>query len=120
MVLRAAAAVALAGLLLAFLPVGAAQVSPSEILADPDKYDGQSVTLTGTVTNLRETVSRRGNPYFTFDLSDGKTAIRVFSFGKSPCHDKATATVEGRFDKVKRTGRYTFYNEVEGARVACK
>jgi len=65
-------ALALVVLFLAVLSAAAAQTSPSEILANPEKYDGHDVTLTGTVTNLRETVSRKGNPYHTFDLSDGR------------------------------------------------
>ena len=107
-------------LLATALPVSAVQASPSEILADADKYDGQNVTVTGRVANLRETVSRKGNPYFTFDISDGKATIRIFSFGKSACRQGSTATVEGRFDKVKRVGRYTFSNEVEATRLVCQ
>src|SRR2546425_12344319 len=80
----------------------------SDIAANPDRYDGQSVTLHGSITNLRERVSRAGNPYYTFDLSDGKRAIRVFSFGAALCRS-GIATVDGTFQKVKRQGRYTFY-----------
>jgi hypothetical protein len=57
--------------------------TPSEILANPDRFDGQVITLEATMTKLRQHVSRRGNPYYTFELSDGKQAIRVFSFGRS-------------------------------------
>src|SRR5678815_2746229 len=67
--------------------------SLTAILADPDRFDGQSVTIRGTVTNLQERVSRRGNPYYTLDLSDGKQAIRVFPFGTAACR-AGTATVE--------------------------
>lgn len=93
--------------------------SPSEILANPDRFDGQSVTIRGTVTGLQERVSRAGNSYYTVDLSDGKQAIRVFSFGTAPCRAGA-ATVEGTFAKIKQQGRYTFYNEVTAARVTCR
>ena len=96
-----------------------ASTSPNAILADPDRFDGQAVTIRGTVTNLQERVSRAGNPYDTLDLSDGKQAIRIFSFGTSPCRTGA-ATVEGTFAKVKQQGRYTFYNEVTAARVMCR
>ena len=41
---------------------------------------------------------------FAWDpLGDGKQAIRVFSFGRSPCRS-AAVWVEGAFDKVKRGG----------------
>ena len=79
-------AVAVFGLLLApARPVDAVQASPDTILTNPGRFDGQSVTVHGTITNLRETVSRRGNAYYTLDLSDGNRAIRVFSFGTAPC-----------------------------------
>ena len=79
--------------LAAVRPAGALDASPSAILTNPDRFDGKGVTIQGTITNLRETVSRRGNDYYTFDLTDGSRAIRVFSFGKAPCR-AGTATVE--------------------------
>jgi len=58
---------ALGLLLAAARPAGALEASPSAILTDPDRFDGKSVTIRGTITDLRETVSRRGNAYYTFD-----------------------------------------------------
>jgi hypothetical protein len=100
-------------------PAGALDASPSAILTNPDRFDGKGVTIRGTITNLRETVSRRGNPYYTFDLSDGTRAIRVFSFGQAACRT-GTATVEGTFSQVKQVGRYTFRNEVTAKHVTCR
>ncbi len=77
------------------------------------------MTISGTITNLRETVSRRGNAYYTFNLSDGTRAIRVFSFGKAPCRS-GTATVEGTFAQVKQVGRLTFHNEVTATQITCR
>lgn len=93
--------------------------SPTAILADPDHFDAQSIIISGTVADVQERVSRAGNPYYTLDLSDGKQAIRVFSFGRAPCR-AGTVTVEGTFNKVKRQGQYTFYNEVTATRVTCR
>jgi len=93
--------------------------SPSEILGSARRFDGEAVTISGTITNLQERVSHAGNRYYTFDLSDGKQAIRVFSFGSAPCR-VGGATVEGTFEKVKRQGRYTFYNEVTATKVTCR
>ena len=100
-------------------PAGALDASPSAILTNPDRFDGQLVTMRGTIGNLRETISRRGNPYYTFDLSDGTRAIRVFSFGKAPCRS-GTATVEGTFAQVKQVGRLTFRNEITATQVTCR
>jgi hypothetical protein len=108
--------------LLALFPSTSAQVvntSPSEILANPDRFDTQPVTISGTIINLQERVSRAGNPYYTLDLRDGREVIRVFSFGTAPCRSGG-AIVEGTFAKVKRQGRYTFYNEVTARRVTCR
>ena len=95
------------------------RTSPSEILGNADRFDGQAVTLSGTVTNFQEQVSRAVRPYYTFDLSDGTEAVHVFSFGKAPCKSGG-ATVDGTFAKVKQQGQYTFSNEVTATRVRCR
>ena len=105
--------------LLSPLLAHALTATPAEILANPDRFDRQTVTLSGTITNLGQTVSRRGNPYYTFDLSDGRQAIRVFSFGTAPCRSGG-ATVDGVFEKVKRVSGRTFYSEVTASRVTCR
>ena len=92
--------------------------TPSEILANPDRFDGHMVTIEGTMTNLRQRVSRGGDPYSKFDLSDGTRAIRVISLGRSPCRSGAV-TVEGTFTKMKRGRLYTSYNVVSASRVIC-
>ncbi|MBI4636591.1 MAG: hypothetical protein HY727_09620 [Candidatus Rokubacteria bacterium] len=110
-----------AGLLLALaVPAWPLDTSPADIARTPERFDGKVVTLTGKVTNLQTRVSQKGNPYFTFDLSDGAQAVRVFSYGPPPCPAGATATIEGRFQRVKRVGRYTFYNEIDATTVACR
>jgi hypothetical protein len=108
--------------LLAALPlVGwTADTTPGEILRQPEVFDGKMVSLAGTITNLRPRVSQRGNAYYTFDLSAGDSAIRVFSFGQPPCRTGASVVVRGQFDRVKRVGRYIFHNEVEAATVECR
>ncbi len=115
------AAVAVALLVLIVAPFAAAlDTTPSEILAHPDRFDRQPVTLSGKVTNLSERVSRAGNTYYTFRLSDGKTSVKVFSFGQSLCRPGEVATVRGRFERVKHLGSYTFYDEVEAETVICR
>ena len=116
---RRMVATLLGGLLLLVTTAHAVNTSPSAILATPDRFDGQTVTISGTIAHLRERVSQRGNLYYTFDLDDGRQAIRVFSFGKAPCR-AGGATVDGTFEKVKQQGRYTFYNEVTASSVTCR
>jgi cytochrome c-type biogenesis protein CcmE len=105
--------------LVAAVGAWALQSSPTAILGEPDRFDGQIVTISGTVTNVQPQVSQRGNAYFTFELSDGRKSITVFKFGESPCRTGATATVEGRFQKVKQAGDYTFRNQVDATKIAC-
>lgn len=97
----------------------ALQSSPTEILGDTDRFDGQIVTISGTLTNVQPRVSQRGNAYFTFELSDGRKSITVFKFGESPCRAGTPATAEGRFQKVKQVGRYTFRNQVDATKITC-
>jgi hypothetical protein len=52
--------------LLVLASAGPAAVSPGELLADPDRFDGQAVTLQGTVEKVREGVSPDGAPYYKF------------------------------------------------------
>jgi hypothetical protein len=82
------------------------------ILKNPSAYDGRSVAVRGTVSQLRERISHRGNDYDTFKLCSS-TCISVFMFGRPAVADGKTATVHGTFSAVKHTGGYTFYNEIE-------
>ena len=49
----------------------AAPVSVSELLADPERFNGQPVMVSGTISSFREGATSRGSRYYTFDLSDG-------------------------------------------------
>ena len=59
-------------LILAACTAHALDVSPREILENPDRFDGRPVTVSGMILNLRETISQKGNPYYTFNLSDNE------------------------------------------------
>ena len=121
MIRRAVSGLAVALVVLLSSSAGwALKASPTEILADADRFDGKLVTLTGQVTKLKPRVSQKGNPYYTFDLHDGRRGITVFSFGKPPCNEGVPATVEGHFQKVKRQGRNTFHNQVDATTVVCR
>jgi len=94
----------------------AAALSVSELLTNPDRFDGQPVTISGTMTNLRESVSRRGTRSYTFDFADGNQTILVRSFEKPPCRSGA-GTVEGTFEKAKQGGHFS--NVVTARSVTC-
>ncbi len=113
-------AIALSLTLVIVPPALALSATAGAILAAPERYDGQPVTLEGSVTHLSQRVSQRGNAYYTLDLRDGTGTIRIFSFGQTICADGMRATVDGTFERVKQVGRYTFSNEVTASRVTCR
>ena len=76
----------------------AASVSVSELLTDPDRFNGQPVMVSGTISNYREGATSRGSRYYTFDLSDGTETVVVIALGEPSCRSGA-AIVEGTFER---------------------
>ncbi len=100
------------------LPVlSAPQVSISAVIQDPDRYDGKVVSVVGTITAYRERVSRAGNPYTTFRLTDGEAALSVFIWERQGLRDGQRVRVTGTFAKAKRVATYTFGNEIQAVRI---
>jgi hypothetical protein len=97
----------------------AAPLSVSELLADPERFNGQPVTVTGTLRNFRGNPLRRAGPVYTFDLSDGVETVHVTMFTKPPCQSGA-ATVEGTFQGVKRRVKANYsFEEITARDVTC-
>jgi DNA/RNA endonuclease YhcR with UshA esterase domain len=88
----------------------------SEILNHPDKYHLKTVQVKGEVLDVKYKVSKRGNPYAVFVLSDGKASIKVFTFGTPEINVGDKVMVKGTFYKVKYVGRYTFNNEIDASK----
>jgi RecJ-like exonuclease len=88
----------------------------SEILNHPDKYHLKTVQVKGEVLDVKHKVSKRGNEYTVFVLSDGKKSLNVFTFGTPEINVGDKVKVEGIFYKVKYVGRYTFYNEIDASK----
>lgn len=89
------------------------------MVSKPASFDHQTVTLQGTATALKETTSRRGNDYTTFKLEDpsGCGAVKIFTWGHPTLSNGDHVRVEGVFETEHHQGHYTFYNEVEAAKV---
>ena len=94
-------------------PEASQKASVQEILSNPDKYDGQEVSVQGQASKIRPRTSKRGNDYTTLTISDSGKVLNVFTWGHPMIKDGQKITVTDIFQKVKRVGRYTFYNEVE-------
>jgi hypothetical protein len=76
----------------------AAPISVSELLADPERFNGQPVMVSGLISSYREGVTSRGSRYYTFDISDGTATVLVIALGEPPCQSGAV-TVEGTFER---------------------
>jgi hypothetical protein len=90
---------------------GAMRTSPSELLGNVGVFNGRTITVSGTVVNLQEGVSKARTGYYTFDLSDGAEAVHVLSTGKVRCK-AGRATVDGTFDAVRR--------QIMSTRIRCR
>jgi hypothetical protein len=106
----------------ALIAITVAQVAPvsvGELLANPDRFHGQPVIVSGTMSNLRENGKRRRGVIYTFDLSDGTETIVVIAFAKPLCQSGA-ATVEGTFEQVKRRVKVSYaFEEITARKVIC-
>ncbi len=104
----------IACLLLAALAAHAAELPIQALASNPAAFDGQTVTLRGTAAAVRETISRRGNPYTIFKVLDAsRYAVKVFTWGHPGIKSGDWVEVIGVFQQIRRVGRYTFYNEVD-------
>lgn len=92
-------------------------VAVKDLLAQPDKWHGQPVVVTGVVSRLDAKTSQKGNPYYTFVLTEGLASVNVFSYGAPQIKDTNRVQVEGTYLKVNRVGKYTFYDQVNARRI---
>jgi hypothetical protein len=92
-------------------------VTVKDLLAQRDKWHGRAVVVSGTVSQLDAKTSQKGNPYYTFVLTEGLASVNVFSYGSPQIRDTSRVQVEGTYLKVNRVGRYTFHNQVNARRI---
>ena len=96
-----------------------APLSVTELLANADRFNGQPVTVTGAISNVRGQPLRRGGAVYTFDLSDGTETVHATMFAKPPCQSGA-ATVEGTFGQTKwRVNASNSFKEITARTVTC-
>ena len=96
----------------------AQETTVQKILANRDSYDGQEVSVSGTVSKLKLKTSKGGNDYTTFSLlSESGGSLTIFVWGQSKLKQEQKVKVTGTYRKFKRVGRYTFYNEIEATEI---
>ena len=105
-------------ILLTSISIACEKTTVSDITAGPNKFDGKEVCVESLVSNLKFKISKKGNPYTTFWVSDEKgQSLTVFSFGTLPIKEGDKVKVTGKYEVEKRVGRYTFYNEISASSV---
>ncbi len=95
----------------------AIKTSVSEIISNPDKYDGKVVHVQGRIQSLKFNTSKKGDPYTTFMVVDSSNnALNVFTFGTLSINRGDSVTVKGRYQKVRHVPpKYTFHNEIDAS-----
>jgi len=92
-------------------PVLAAD-SIDAIVANPSAFDGKHVSVHGSVTDVKQKTSRRGNDYTTFQVCENK-CVNVYAHGHVGVTNGATVTVGGVFTASKSLGSFTITNQIE-------
>jgi hypothetical protein len=89
----------------------------TELLAHPDHYDHQVVTVSGRVTNFQLATNREGRPAFGFLLQDPAGTVKVVGLGKADVREGDYVVVEGVFSRLRQAGRAIVYNEIKATSV---
>ncbi len=87
--------VACLGLATGLAYADAAPLAPSAVIAAASTYDNQDVTVTGTVKDVQQQQTRRGQ-MTRYQLCDSQ-CVNVVDFGATPPTDGQTQTVTGHF-----------------------
>jgi len=99
--------------------VGVASAAPltvSELLGDSDRFNGQPVTVKGTIADFRDSTTRHGTRRYQFHLGDGAQIVNVLTYTKPSC-GIGPAMVEGTFSKWKMKVLYAY--EITARNVIC-
>ncbi|MCS6896932.1 MAG: hypothetical protein NZM29_03080 [Nitrospira sp.] len=89
----------------------------AELLAHPEQYDRQEVTVTGKVTNVQIATNRQGQLAYGFLLQDPAGTIKVISLGKLEVREGDLVIVHGTFNRLRQVGRAVVYNEIKALSV---
>ena len=99
------------------IPYAAALVEVTELLAHPDHYDHQVVTVSGRVSSFQLATNRDGHPAFGFLLQDTAGTVKVVGLGKADVREGDYVVVEGIFSRLRQAGRAIVYNEIKATSV---
>lgn len=90
--------------------IALAALAPSAIVASPSTYDGQTVTVTGKVTNFQTSQTPMGT-VAGYQLCDTQCIVVIDESNQSQTNG-SSATVTGTFHATFKSPRKTFTNAV--------
>ncbi len=94
------------------------ETTVQDIINKGDSYDGQQVSVTGTVSNLKLRALEAGKNYMTFILTDKSGGrIRVFAWGQLKLQPGQKVTVTGTYRKVGKMAHHIFNNIIEASQI---
>jgi len=85
----------------------------TDLLAHPEQYDKQTVSVVGEVSNLQLATTRDGQNAYGFLLKSGKGTVKVLGLGKTRVRDGEQVVVEGIFNRLRQGGRTAVLNEIK-------
>jgi cytochrome c-type biogenesis protein CcmE len=85
----------------------------TELLAHPDQYDKQEISVAGEVSSLQTATNREGQSAYGFLLKSAKGTVKVIGMGKTPVREGDQVIVEGVFNRLRQGGRTTVLNEIK-------
>ena len=85
----------------------------ADLIAHPEQYDHQDVTVSGKVTNIQLATNRQGQPAYGFLLQDQAGTLKVISLGQVEVREGDQVIVEGVFSRLRQVGRSIVYNEIK-------
>ena len=104
--------------LVGFAICAATETTAARIMNNADSFDGQQVSVTGTISNIKFRALEAGNNYTTFMLADKSGGrIKVFAWGKLTLKAGQKVQVTGVYRKVWTSARQYFYNQIVASEV---
>jgi hypothetical protein len=85
----------------------------ADLIAHPEQYDRQDVTVSGEVTNIQLATNRQGQPAYGFLLKDHAGTVKVIALGQAEVMEGDRVIVEGVFSRLRQAGRTIIYNEIK-------
>lgn len=108
---------AFTGVVMAASLYAAVLTEVTELLAHPDQYDRQMVTVSGKVANFQLATNREGRPAYGFLLQSAAGTVKVVGLGKAEVREGDYVIVEGIFSRLRQAGRTIVYNEIKATSV---